>query len=260
MALAALIALVIVSFSTAIKADDTFASNDSAESTPELFTAPQQVQDTLANGQAVAAEGDKADPVRSRALGERAVKLARAGLFLLPVDALLMKAVPRSGERKDFFTNTANTLGTPSILLPAIGGMYLFGGSQEKDTAKMTLAALVNAGVITMGLKELAGRGRPDSPTEAGEFQGLDKVKGDDSLSFPSGHTSAAFAVATVLANRHPKHRLLFYGLATAVGFARLRSSAHFPSDVLVGAGVGTYAGNQALSHRIGLLTWKIHF
>ena len=60
--------------------------------------------------------------------------------------------------------------------------------------------------------------------------------------SFPSGHTIAAFAVATVYADRYPNprwHRWLAYGLAGLVGFSRVSLHAHYASDVFAGATLG---------------------
>jgi len=60
--------------------------------------------------------------------------------------------------------------------------------------------------------------------------------------SFPSGHTIAAFSIATVIARRYPNQRWVkyaAYGIAAAVGFSRLTLSAHFPSDVFVGGVLG---------------------
>lgn len=60
--------------------------------------------------------------------------------------------------------------------------------------------------------------------------------------SFPSGHTIAAFSVATVFARRYRNHRWapwVAYGLAGTVAFSRLTLREHFPSDVFVGAALG---------------------
>ena len=60
--------------------------------------------------------------------------------------------------------------------------------------------------------------------------------------SFPSGHTVAAFSVATVIARRYGNHRWVpyaAYGLAAVVGFSRLSLSAHFLSDVFMGGALG---------------------
>jgi membrane-associated phospholipid phosphatase len=60
--------------------------------------------------------------------------------------------------------------------------------------------------------------------------------------SFPSGHTIAAFSIATVVARRYGNHRWVpyaAYGMAALVGFSRLSLSAHFLSDVFMGGALG---------------------
>ena len=60
--------------------------------------------------------------------------------------------------------------------------------------------------------------------------------------SFPSGHTIAAFSIATVIARRYGNHRWVpcaAYGIAALVGFSRLSLSAHFLSDVFLGGALG---------------------
>lgn len=194
-----------------------------------------------------------ANPI-SPTLNKIPLNLAIAGLLMIPLDNALVKNISRTpyDQHSDALTEFANSFGDPMILLPAIGGMYLLGDKNDKDTAKLALSALVNAGIMTGGLKIVTGRARPRLANDEGEFTGPETRAGCSS--FPSGHTASAFAVATVLANKHPKQKWLYYGLATTVGIARIRKSAHYPSDVLVGAGIGIYAGNNALKHGPGIL------
>jgi membrane-associated phospholipid phosphatase len=68
--------------------------------------------------------------------------------------------------------------------------------------------------------------------------------------SFPSGHTIAAFSIATVIARRYPHQRwvpYVAYGLAGMVGFSRLTLLSHFPSDVFVGGALGYAIGRFAV-------------
>lgn len=228
-------------------------------SVPNEPTTP--IKDAPVDTDSAAAASTVKVPIgRGHVLGMNRIPEALTGLGLLaiPLDHHIMSVFPHSGGKSDSLTETVNRFGTPTILLPAIGGLYLLGDGYEKDTAKMALAALINSAGMTAGLKFLAGRGRPSTGIEAGEFEGLEPDKGPGFSSFPSGHTSAAFAVATVLANRHPKHKWLYYALAGAVGVARIRKSEHFPSDVLVGAGLGIFAGNDAVTHGPRLFSIRI--
>ena len=63
-----------------------------------------------------------------------------------------------------------------------------------------------------------------------------------DKYSMPSGHTTAAFAIATTLALRYPKPYVYIpaYAWATFVGYGRIYLGLHYPSDVLAGALLGS--------------------
>ena len=56
------------------------------------------------------------------------------------------------------------------------------------------------------------------------------------SYSFPSGHSAAAFAGATLLARHYPRASKLFFFVAALVGFSRVYLGAHYPGDVVTGA------------------------
>ena len=68
--------------------------------------------------------------------------------------------------------------------------------------------------------------------------------------SFPSRHTSLAFAMATVVGNRYPKLRITLYAIALGTAFSRIYLGHHYPSDVIAGAVIGTLAGMHVIHHR----------
>jgi YegS/Rv2252/BmrU family lipid kinase len=76
-------------------------------------------------------------------------------------------------------------------------------------------------------------------------------------FSFPSGHTAAAFAGALLFGAHMPLWSPGFYGLAVVVGFARVYLGVHYPSDVLIGAVVGTVlAGTYLALLRLVVSVW----
>lgn len=112
-----------------------------------------------------------------------------------------------------------------------------------------------------------AGKGLIDSPRPAGVLQAEQFHRLGEPLhlaSMPSGHTLTAFAVATAIylalpAQRRWRHAWLFV-LAAGVGLSRIAVGAHWPGDVLVGAGLGMASGlaAQLLLARIGARHWQV--
>ncbi len=62
--------------------------------------------------------------------------------------------------------------------------------------------------------------------------------------SFPSGHTTAVFSIAVVLAANFPQLNLLIKSVAGVVGLSRAYVGVHYPSDILTGALIGIYFSN----------------
>ena len=93
---------------------------------------------------------------------------------------------------------------------------------------------------ITLGLKYTVGRDRPYIT-----WQDLDPADREPDPSFPSGHTTAAFATATGLALTFPKWYVAVpaYSWAALVGYSRMHLGVHYPTDVLTGAIIGTVTG-----------------
>jgi undecaprenyl-diphosphatase len=121
----------------------------------------------------------------------------------------------------------------------------------DPPTGKMMLNATACTAGVVEALKIGLGRARPYVPGDGGRFTGPNLSP--DYHSMPSGHTANAFAMATVLSHKHPDWSPVLYGLALAVGLSRIELGVHWPSDVVIGAGIGLFVGTQVTQGRLRL-------
>ncbi|MFH0988804.1 MAG: phosphatase PAP2 family protein [bacterium] len=145
------------------------------------------------------------------------------------------------------------TLGTGASLS---FGTYATGLLTSNDELRVTGAmmgeSVLLAGATTWIVKYVAGRSRPFMNQGAGEFSVFQSSY--NRQSFPSGHTTIAFALSTVLAERidTPLARFSLYSLAALTGCARMVNNQHWFSDVLGGAAIGTAAALFVLHNSTG--------
>jgi membrane-associated phospholipid phosphatase len=189
---------------------------------------------------------------------------ALAGAAVSPFDARLQQVIrgravqQAGGVRRG--ARVANAAGDPGTLVASValyGGGLLAGRRHVAALGLHAAEAIVASGVVTGGLKLLVGRQRPY--VEAGDADDFVPARGyrTGRTSFPSGHTTAAFAFASAvsadLRRWHPTAGRvatpLLYAGATSVGLARMYDDRHWASDVVVGAGVGLIAGSRVVAY-----------
>jgi membrane-associated phospholipid phosphatase len=107
-------------------------------------------------------------------------------------------------------------------------------------------ASLIASGFITPILKYSVGRARPSDAADPYRFHPFTNHN-----SFPSGHSTQAFAVATVIAMHYPAWWVdaLAYGSAGLVGYSRIEQNAHWTSDVVAGALIGWSVARSVVKH-----------
>ena len=178
-------------------------------------------------------------------------------LFFLPVslssqniDIRILRSLNSSQAlpSDNFFQFVSNSDAYLVIGIPA--GMATAGLIKHDDklfrNACVTLAATGVSFGITSAIKYSINRERPFIT-----YPDIAKKSDGGSPSFPSGHTSSAFATATSLSLAYPEWYIIVptYTWAGAVAYSRMDLGVHYPSDVLVGAIVG--AGSAWLSYAV---------
>jgi membrane-associated phospholipid phosphatase len=151
--------------------------------------------------------------------------------------------------KNNYLELNASSVSVLSVGIPAgiaIAGFIKHDKQLQRDALYMGGAFIIN-GIVTVSIKKIINRQRP---FETWSFI----IKRDDEsggLSFPSGHTSAAFCTATSVALRYRKWYFIVpsYVFASSVAWARMYQGVHYPSDVFAGAIVG--AGSAWLGWKV---------
>jgi membrane-associated phospholipid phosphatase len=126
-----------------------------------------------------------------------------------------------------------------------LGTIWMYGikthNEHLKETRSVGLETLVNTFLVYTPMQFIAGRQRPDTGNNHGDFWRHHSIN----TSFPSGHPMFAMSMATVVAHEYPKTwvKLLAYGTVATVIAGRLLAHDHWASDELVGTALGYFIG-----------------
>ena len=134
--------------------------------------------------------------------------------------------------------------GDGHLYLVIVGLLYWTDGFVSPILQAVLLAFLIERPIYFV-LKNSLKRNRPQAALQ--NFRSL--IIPSDKFSFPSGHTSAAFMMATLFGYYLPALMPLLYCWAAMVGFSRVALGVHFPSDTLVGAILGVSTALFSLEH-----------
>jgi membrane-associated phospholipid phosphatase len=139
------------------------------------------------------------------------------------------------GGQAQGFGRVGGKAGGATVMVPLTAGLFLAGRATHDNRFRAATYDVAQAAIVSMTytslIKSAAQRPRPD---------------GSNTLSFPSGHTSGAFAMASVFdAHYGPKVGIPAYAAAAAIGLSRIESNKHHLSDVLAGATLGYLVGHS---------------
>ena len=161
-----------------------------------------------------------------------------------PAVAALDDAVDRAWEGlrghpvADQIFYAASQLGDFSLLWHLLGVTRgLVSDEGIREAARLSAALAVESALVNGAVKSLFRRERPAHAEERPHH-----LRQPLTSSFPSGHASAAFMAATLLAER-TRMKPLWYALAGVVAASRVHTRIHHASDVVAGAALGLALG-----------------
>jgi membrane-associated phospholipid phosphatase len=189
-----------------------------------------------------------------------------ATIGLAPLDRHVTTQLQKPARQSSKILHTSATvfrlLGDPGSIITA-SGIYFVGRfdnqRRTEDLGLHTVESIVLADMVTGTLKFTAGRARPyASMDNAANFQPFRGFKSDDYRSFPSGHTTSAFAFAAAVSSETerwwPRTRWVIgpivYGGAALTGMSRIYNRQHWASDVMAGAAIGTFVGVKVIRYQ----------
>ncbi|HVB31603.1 MAG TPA: phosphatase PAP2 family protein [Gemmatimonadaceae bacterium] len=230
------------------------------------------VAPSVAWAQGTAAGRDSATappPLFTRADGWLAGGFVAGMVAVWPLDeSIAERSQLPSNQSNAALKNTATVfreLADPGTVIIG-GGLYIAGRLTHDrtmaDIGGHASEAIIGSSVVGWVLKSVAGRARPrvniHDPHDFKLGRGFGSA--GDYQSFPSGHTLAAFSLASVVTAESgrlwPREQALIgvltYGGATLSGLSRIYNNAHWASDVMLGAGIGTLTGLAVVRYQHG--------
>jgi membrane-associated phospholipid phosphatase len=178
------------------------------------------------------------------------------------IDVKLFRSINnnRNGFSNTLIPITDKSVLPVSIVLPlGLAGVSRYNKNyyDENSAVLMMLSEATGLG-LTAGLKQLVKRERP--------FVSLKDVyyrkdnSPTDRYSFPSGHTTIAFSMATSLTRRYPDKPMVIavsYLYAAIIGYGRIYLGVHYPSDVFAGMLIGSGSAALVYAFRKEIIDFK---
>lgn len=199
--------------------------------------------------------------------GPTQIKLAATALAIGGAYSLDYNIKDLFGHAKSNFSDnlfSVDKVYGSGYTLIGIAGLYgygiIFHNEDVRKIGLQTIEAVGYAGLITSVLKAVVGRSRPYTGEGKSKFRPFNVHAA--TTSFPSGHSTVAFAVSTVLANNTHSTvlKVLCYTASSLVAFSRIYRNAHWFSDVFTGGAIGYFVGDFVSNNSRYNLTNRTNF
>ncbi|WP_097157177.1 phosphatase PAP2 family protein [Bacillus oleivorans] len=157
------------------------------------------------------------------------------------MECKLFRIINRYFERKllNRFFRTVTHLGGATFTITLVLGIILLSSQSIRYTAIASAIALTISHIPVALIKKWYPRSRP--------YAVLDHIHVTDNPlndhSFPSGHTTAIFAILTPFVVWNPTLAIILVPIGFIIGFSRIYLGLHYPSDVLAGCLLGCVSG-----------------
>lgn len=181
-----------------------------------------------------------------------------------PIQKSALKLRNRNTGINNISKYVTNFGGVYEVVTLASLGTYglIFKNEKLKTTTLLATQSYITAGALESVLKFVSGRTRPSyyeegveaEPRFLGPFSKTSRDANGKKVysSFPSGHTTVAFAAATVFASEYkdkPLVPIIAYTAASLIGVSRITENKHWTTDVFVGAALGYLSGKQVVNN-----------
>jgi hypothetical protein len=177
--------------------------------------------------------------------------------FYLKDESLRAYSKKNHNDANDVIMNMGTGYGELISPVTIGGGVYIYGLVFKDDyirvTGRMVLESVLYSGIITNVIKTAVGRSRPYTNKGHDSFQPIQF--NTENTSFPSGHSTVAFAISSVLANRinNTYASIGLYTLAGVTALSRVYKDKHWASDVILGSAIGYFVGDYISSNSVSL-------